>query len=826
MALELSVVADLLSQQTNIKQQIILEIDGIPLVFGAVEVTKLALYGDDIKYGDEGLVYGGVIEEPNGRAYISLKGTTNNIRQQLEVDKGGVGSVMKFNVVLIDKNQEITNAFTPGVFVDDILSREANIYINFVGGAHPEDSIRIFNGIVTGQEASPGSWRVAISHPEFLKRQDLYQQINTKLDGGISDSATSLVLDTVGSLITPADAVRSFIRVNDELIEYTTITPATRTLSGLLRGAQGTTAASHLDDDDAISFYLLTGTTVDLALKTMLSNPGNVPFEEGVKVPRFESISATLNVPNGFFVADRTLQDNLGLVAGDLVTSTGATEGVNNFSERAIIGFIKTGAGTVVIVDGADLIVEIESAAVVSFRSQYNTLPVGSACGMKPSQVDVAQHVKLNTFFGATLPTEEFKIKNTISAKSWLSEQIYFPTGFYQVPRKGRASTNITLPPLVLDTLVELTDKNTKRVDQNKIKRQITKNFYNNIVYKFNRDVLTDKFLAGEVFFSQRSVNRIDTGVKSLTLESDGLLDNPVTRTFLDSQARRFQDRYQFAAESISVQCNYKTGFRIEIADIVLYGTPNLQIPDINTGDRDFQPRLMEVINKEMNLKNGDVRLELLDSGFGLDGRFGVISPNSYIDAGSTATNILLKPSFGTNTFGIERLKWENFIGEEIEIRNQDFTFRETVTLVEFDPDTLAGIVVDPALSVPPPEDYIIDLPDYPLGTDEKENAKMKAIHCFADPAVNITAGVSTTIFEVAVGDIGKFEIDAFVRVHSLSFSDDSSADSTGDDLQVTVVDTGLNRVTVSASMGFTPSVGDIVDLVGFNDLGLPYRQI
>lgn len=822
MALELSVKAELLKDQTNIRQQLILEIDGIPFIYGAITVSKLALYGDDIVYGQAGLVYGGTIPDPDGRAYISLEGTTRQISQQLEVDKGGVGSIQKFNVSLVDKNQEVTRAFQPGVNVSDILSREANVYVSF-GGSHPEDSVRIFNGIVTSQEARPGSWRVGIDHPEYLKRQDLFVQVQAELDGAIGAGDTSLSLRNVaGTLIEPADAVRSYIRINDEIMEYTGITGDT--LTGLSRGSLNTIAASHGDGDDCVSFYTLSGDPIVLALKLMLSDAGNNPFKTGVEAPQFVQVSASEQIENGILIEDTRIRDDLGLELGDLVSVSGATNASNNFTDGTIAAFLDRPSGTVIVVSGPTLTVETGSSAVMSFKSQYNTLPSGAGCAMKPSQVDVAQHIRMQTLF-PSLPSYELYIKDTVNAKEFITNEVYFPAGFYQVPRKGRSSVNTTIPPLVLDELVELNDTNTQKAATNKLMRSLNKNFFNSVVYKFAVDSLEDRFLAGEITVSQRSKNRINTGNRSLTIESNGFRDNQATRTYIKAQTRRFSDRWQFGAESITVDCDYKTGFSIEVADIVLFGNANLQIPDVEEGSRDFKPRLMEVVNKKLDIR-GKVSLELLDTGVGLDGRYGVISPNSYVDSGSSTSIIKLKASFGTGEFELERDKWTNFIGEEIRVRDVSFTSEEIVTLVAFDTGSLDGIQVDPPLSGIPPEDYIIDLPDYPDTADPDDRRKMKNIHNFFTPQVAVTAGISTTIFEVGAADIDKFLVGAFVLIHSDDYSDASTPDSITDDLTVIDVDTGTNRVTVSADMGFTPAAGYKVDLIGFKDAGTPYRLI
>lgn len=824
MALELTKTADSLINQTNVDQQIILEIDGFDFIFGSSPILKIWNIGDaGILIGDPGLLIGGTIEDPNSRAFISLDGTTNNIQQQLDIEKGGVGSISKFNISMVDKGNELTEIFTPGNTVDDMLAREADIFINLQGSSHPENSIRIFNGIIDRQQGGQGFWRLEIAHPETLKNQDLFVEVNTNLDGAITDSDTTLTLNTTNNLIEPQDAVTTFVRIDDEIIQYSAI--SSNDLTGLTRGALGTTAVAHDDDVEVISFYRLQGEPLTLALKIMLSTKLGYYITD-VDVPRFVQVDPLTSINNSFLIEDLRFQEDNNVRIGDLVTTTGATNGANNFTDRSITNIQKISTGTVITVDGAALVSEIGSGATATLKSQYDTLPVGAGCNMKPKQVDVEQH----EFFDDTFPTNiidyDFYIKETTNAKEFITEQIYRPAGYIQMPRKARASVNITKPPLAFEDLKQLTNESVTNAKDLRMLRSINRNFFNSVVYRFEESALEDMFLAGEIIESAKSNNRIPTGVKSLSIDAKGLRDNSTTRDFIARRAREFNDRFQFAAESVVVRTNYKTGFSIEIGDSVLFGE-NLQAPDITKGDRNFTPRVMECINKTLNLKTGKNEFVLLDTGFGNDGRFGVISPSSFIDSGSTTTIVYIKKSFDTGEFEIEReKKWRTFIGDNIRIHNDDFTFDETVKLLRFDESSSSGLIVDPALSLAPSENYLVDLAEYPTSTDSTFLARMKALHCFWDPQVEVTGSVSTTVFEVGAGDINKFFVGSFVRIHSPDFSDDSTPGVNDDDPQVVDVDTGLNRVTIDTILSFTPAPGDLVDLIGFADQGNAYRLI
>jgi hypothetical protein len=811
MAFQLTQTAENLLNQTNVEPIIILEVEGLPVIFGTGAIERIWGFDEGFTF-DSGLFFDGVVEDENSRDWISLSGTTQNITNQVEIEEGGSGSVQKFNVRIIDQGGAVTDYFTPGNYIDDPLATEANVYIGFKGGAHPRDSVRIFNSVIDQVQFNSGNVNISCAHPDQLKRQDIFQQQQAKLDGAIDDSVTSILLDDASKFNSPTDTLATYVVIEDEIIQYTGI--STNTLTGCVRGSLNTIAVLHEDESELLSFLTLSGNPIDVALKIMLSNRTESVASGNVK--NFAQVETTTLNTAAIFIEDTTFIDDNGLVAGDLMSTTGATIPGNNQTDFAIVSWSITDTGTIIVTD-TTFSIEVDSGASFTSKSQYNVLPDG--LGMKPSQVDVEQHEFLSETYSTSFPDYLFYIKDTINAKDFLAKEVYYPAGLYSIVRKGRSSVQFTTPPLNDSQVVQLDEDLVMNPSQLSISRSINKYYYNSVVYKYNVDSLEDKFLAGDIRLSNRSTDRIKYGNKPLNIESTGLRDNASTTNFITRQSRRFNERYQFAAEKVlNVECLFKAGFSIEAGDSVLFGSPALQVSDITQGDRLFKPRNMEVINKSLSITTGKVKLDLLDTIVSGDARYGVISPNSFIDAGSTTTSIKLKTSFTTT--GIERNKWSDMIGEDILIRSQDFSFQEVRKLLSFDPADDSVIVLETALSVPPSVDYLVDLPVYNAGTD-----KMKSFYCFQSPRIAITAGVSTTIFTVGAGDISKFFVGGFVRVHNEDFTVDSTPTGDLDDLEITDI-TG-NDITVDRDMGFTASSSEFASIVGFaSDEGLPYRFV
>lgn len=810
MALDLSARAEVLSQKRNIKPNLILEIDGVDTIYSAIITLEAIKFGGSgVVFGQPGIIFGGSTALENNEALISLGGSGNTISQQLLQDKGGVSSVSSLSIELLDKNGLISELISPGFVVEDLLTQKARVYLNFENGIHPRDSVLIHRGIIDEITPLQGAVKLNIAHPEQMKRQDLFILQNTQLNGAVNNSVTTIAVDTTAGFILPVSPeLLSYIKIGDEIIQYTGF--SSTQFTGCTRASLGTIAASHADNDEVSSFYRLQDNGIDLALKIMLSLGDDLEKD----VLHIGATSVVDLDPNVVFFDDVDIEKTLGLVVGDFISITGSGFGGNNLTLEPITGFGTAGLGSYVTVD-VDLDLELTSPAEATFKSKYNILTEGM--GMTMQDVDVERHETLQTRFSSTIPDYDFYIKDTVSGKEFLSEQIYFPAGMYSLPRKSKASVGITVPPIAEDQAQTLDERTIYDASQLKAPRSINKNFYNAVVIKYNEALDEDKFLSGKVEFSADSQSRIaNVGNKPFTIESKGLRPSDATETLIRLNTRRILERYQFAAELIpGVKVLYKTGFKIECGDIVVANPQNLT--DLDEGSRNRRPKLYEVVNKSLNIKTGEVVLDLLATNFAIDGRYGVVSPSTLVGVGSTTTSIVIKDSYSTTAPKIERDKWEDFVGLPIKIHSPDWTFDEDITLVEFDSGDDYKMIVSPALSLPPTEDYIIDIPYYENVISDNSTL-YKLMFCHFDPRVLVDTGISTTQFTVGAGDVVKIFVGSIVRVHNTDFSIDSEERVVTDITGVTI--------TVDETLGFTPATGQEIDLIGFQDGDLPYRLI
>lgn len=676
-------------------------------------------------------------------------------------------------------------------------------------------TVQIANGVSTASQVSSAIAdsqaavnRVAVSVTDG--NQNLVQTTGT----WTLDSDTEIHLDSVENMLLPTvdETFSAYVRIGDEIIKYTGFDGSK--LTGITPGQFDTIPKSHDAEDEVSTVYRLRGSMKEVALKVMMSGAAEV---EGVKALSVGHTDSVTIVDNAIVFGGINVESKYGLSLGDLVSTTLSDETANNFTHRKITAMGTTSVGSYLVVDGAPLIPEFGTDVVVSFKSQYDVWPDG--LGMQVDQVDVAEHEALENLFPSAFHNYDFRLDDTISGDSFVETEIYRPSGCYSIPRGGRSSVGLTKPPIAQAETITLDENNIRNVSKLRVKRSLTSNFCNAVVYKYEQDIIKKDFTRGSVSLSAESINRIPN-VKNtpITIEAVGVRNNVESRSIIDAQIKRIFDRYQFGAESISgVEVLYKDGYRIDVGDTVIFGSPRLQLSDSTNGTRAFRPRVMEVVNSSKGPRAGTIVLDLLTTAYSVEAKYGVVSPSTKTDTGSTTSALKIKKSFATPGAQNEQYKWSPYFGQKIIVRTEDWATKYETTLVGFAEQDVNLMKVNPPLPVAPGADWIIECGPY---EDGEETFLWKALHVFADPQVTVVSGVSPTEIEVSPSDIGKFWAGSPVRVHS----EDYTVDSGDNDIKVKFI-VG-NNLTLSRTVGFTPSAGQKIDLIGFPDLGAPYRLL
>lgn len=501
---------------------------------------------------------------------------------------------------------------------------------------------------------------------------------------------------------------------------------------GCTRGYLFTGVVSHSDGADAATYYVLSGNGVQLALKLMAS--GNA--SDGAAIPFVQDIPFTsINiggpdyVTNSLFFKDTNVEEKYGLAEGDWLQECGGSQySANRVRNKQILEIVRGETGDFVVIDGVTFIddtsVSPDNELTCSFVSQYATLPDG--CLFRPDEIDVAEHQRLYRLFLSGVDYT-FYIKDGISnAREFIEQEIYMPMAAYSLPRKARASMGYHIGPIPGANIVTFDETNIKNPTRISVKRSTTKNFYNEVVYKYDMDPLDDAFKGGFIAISETSKDRIKYAPnKTLVIESRGLRSNDQAENIANEQSSRRLKRYEFGAESIQFEAMLESGLPVEIGDIIVFDGTNLQVPDSKNAVKGMKPRLLEIQNKDFQTKSGDIKFEAVDTNFNGSGRYALISPASRIKSGVSTTEFLIEESYASRFRSAEYRKWSRLRSPSVRIRNADFSQVADSVIIS---SSSNRIEVSPALPFTPSAGMILELSHYD-DSDVTDQVKLVYAH-------------------------------------------------------------------------------------------------
>lgn len=632
------------------------------------------------------------------------------------------------------------------------------------------------------------------------------------------DTVTTINVESTDGFLLPVPAygLRTYVRIDDEVIEYTGLTATTFT--GCTRGAlvdadQRAEGAHHDAETSVDSFYRIEGDAITMVLRLLMSNGGAYENVVG-DIKSIGEIEGT-PVANAVYFFGIDLKRDYGRVIGDLVTITGDPTPGNNVVDAVITDILSTKYGSYLVLGNESLTLSPNTPATITFKSKYNVYPEGAGLGLTGEEVDAPRFEEVLERFSSSIFTYDFYLKDTMQTYDFI-EQALFNSGAYSVPRFGKISVAYTSPPMGFDGFITLDQDSTQEPQSNKITRSINKYFYNAVVFAFNNAVVDDRFLSGDVNPDTESRNRIKVGSRPLTIECGGIRPTPDNLEIIRVLRERFKDKYRFGAEVIEVKTMYGKTFNRDVGDVVAFGS-GLNLADTKSGSRNFVPRLWDIINKSLTPVTGEVKLTLMDSAYSIkDARYGVISPSSIVGTGSTPDAIKVTPSYDVVAPTPESIKWREIIGVKLYVHNEDFTITGETYLTGISPSDANVLLVDPPLSFTPAANYVVDIAAYPDNTNPEDDAIAKATYVFTNPTVAVVSGVDTFSFNVALGEAPLFKEGAVLLVHNEDYSFLSP--------EVRVLSVVGTLVTVDADLTFIPTAGQEVELIGYKDGGAPYR--
>lgn len=674
--------------------------------------------------------------------------------------------------------------------------------------------VQIQNGVSTASQI-----RKAIENDD-----DANQLVEAKITGdssnGQSIGSATLGVDLTASIesasefITPTDTVETYFICQDELVQYTGKT--TNTLTGLTRGQRSSIPAFAETEEKINQVILFRDHGINIALKLMLSQ-GPTYYIENLKIDKVNQYSFAITRANTVFFENVDVKQKYGITVGDFFTSTGSTIPANNVVDAVVLEIGLSATGSYIVLSATLTDDPSPAAMVCKFKSKYNVYPIG--LGMLPSEVDIAQHEYIrDTFipvFSMALPVDEI-----MDCKDFLEEQIYKTMSCLSVTRNGQSSIVYVIAPLPTTEVPILDLESVENPDALKVRRSINENFINQVQFDYDYDIVNTKFKSHKNLPETADIDRtrIDVGPKPFIISAQGLNTEDDITQFMSESSEKYLNRYKYGAEFIKgIQLAFSVGYALEIGDIVAVDYTALKLSNFDNGTRAGALKLMEIVNKSFDIRSKQVVIDVVNTAFGFGDRFGVISPATLVDTGSTTTRLAMQKSWSTLPFQLESTKWVGYEGQNIVVRDEEFNFIYKTKIRGFDSLTPQGMIIDPVPTAPQ-KGWIIEPDEYPDDIDPRVEEFWKIRHAYASPTVVVVAGVSTTQFTVGAGDVAKFNVGALVRVHNYAFTIDSP------EVKVKQV-TGLT-IEVESSLGFVPDNTMFVDLIGFADSQPAYRVV
>lgn len=748
MAFELTQRARIEADKVNKEPQLVFEVDGLEQFFGAVILKKYIRIGEDgLEIGNDWRI-GGLTEQENSNPYITFTGgTSTNIKQSIDQDRGETSSISSLDIALIDKNGEVTALLKPDedeTPVFDLLGRKCKVWLGFADSGWKQDYIPIFRGFIQTYDAGAGFVKFNVASVEKLEDQEILPLITTELSSDIAVSGVSTlpVASSSGFVnanigitgfaggIGPFSGFDSYAKINDEVILLSDAFSATG-LGVSSRGALGTTAASHSEDDEVESFYKIKGNPIDVALYTLLGTNSN----EFTNYIVDQEITEFVNLPDGsqesrsFYVRGQDLSSDFGLRRGDAVVVNQGPSATGNFSGLGTIDTLEiTEDGSTVVKLADDNSINGSASGVFfneeptdstfSVSTQYsNRWPFG--LGLTPDEVDIDRFEQIRNRFFSSVEIE-YLVKDTVNAREFIEQEIFKPLSLYAVPRGGKISIQYHFPPLPDQEIPVLNSTNVVNPSQIKIQRSTATNFYNAVAIRFEEQVLQERFDRGVLSVQADSVERFSVGTKTFLIQAKAIRQTDLSGGDLNganisqTAADRRLKKYRYGAEYIKgLQINYRTGFTLEIGDLVILDLAELKISDIKSGTRVGNARIFEIENRTLNLKTGEIKVDLVDTNFSLDARYCLMSPSSLVKSASSGTQFVIKPRSLQPTKQYddnEYFKWENEVGSSLLVHNDDFSVSGVAVLASVNLNTLT---LETDLGFTPDEGFTVELSSY-----------------------------------------------------------------------------------------------------------------
>jgi hypothetical protein len=265
--------------------------------------------------------------------------------------------------------------------------------------------------------------------------------------------------------------------------------------------------------------------------------------------------------------------------------------------------------------------------------------------------------------------------------------------------------------PIPGSNILVLDEDNIINPSKIKIRRSLSKNFYNTIIFNLEKDVNSGEYLITKTARDQTSIDDFNVGQRAAIISSDGMRDSIQGVAKALQVSNRLLDRYKRGAEYLdNVEIKFGDGFSSEIGDIVILKSGGLSMVNITSGDREATTRIFQVLNKTYDIKNATMSVGLVDTNFSNAARYCLISPSSIIKAGISGTQFTIQSSYASKYGDNEYLKWQKWGRIKVKVRNNSGSISGTAWISNFTGNT---VTLESSLGFTPAAGQIMTLDTY-----------------------------------------------------------------------------------------------------------------
>jgi len=303
--------------------------------------------------------------------------------------------------------------------------------------------------------------------------------------------------------------------------------------------------------------------------------------------------------------------------------------------------------------NGLNLLLALLTSTGTGLNGSYDWYVAENGLGISVDYINIAgiEAVRDNWYPGTSAHLS-FTITERIKAKDFIEQEILKPLNLYPVvDGQGRFSVKPFKPPLIASDEVIVIDEDViiglPTWDMNLAA------VVNEVEWHYNYDPVDDEYKTIDFYIDSDSLNNRGPGKKSIVIKSKGL-------SAFDSLMIRSKNRIfdRFAAPPIKINANcWFSRWLAEAGDVISFSHPNL--PDIENGTRGISAKMMEVISRVIDWRQGIVKLGLLDTGF-TKGTYQVISPTMTITGVTDRENFTVSPE--------DAAKYANLSNPEVQI--------------------------------------------------------------------------------------------------------------------------------------------------------------